>query len=69
MNSTTSRFMKIASRPSPMKAGGAGAGEENPKRAFAARLLTGREDARLDAVMENATQAHASLARIKPFWR
>jgi hypothetical protein len=32
-------------------------------------LLTGREDARLDAVMENATHAHAALAKIKPFWR
>ena len=41
----------------------------NPKRAFAAGLLTGPEDARLDAVMENATQAHAALAKIKPFWR
>jgi inorganic triphosphatase YgiF len=41
----------------------------NPKRAFAAGLLTGREDARLDAVMENATHAHAALAKIKPFWR
>jgi CHAD domain-containing protein len=41
----------------------------NPKRAFAAGLLTGREDARLDAAMENATHAHAALVRIKPFWR
>jgi triphosphatase len=41
----------------------------NPKRAFAAGLLTGREDARLDAVMENASHAHAALAKIKPFWR
>jgi triphosphatase len=41
----------------------------NSKRAFAAGLLTGREDARLDAAMENATHAHAALARIKPFWR
>src|SRR5262249_55369768 len=39
------------------------------KRAFAAGLLTGHEDARLDAVMENATHAHAALAKIKPFWR
>jgi len=41
----------------------------NPKRAFAAGLLTGREDARLDAVLENAIHAHAALAKIKPFWR
>jgi len=39
------------------------------KRAFAAGLLTGREDARLDAVLQRATDAHAALARIKPFWR
>jgi len=32
-------------------------------------LLTGREDARLDAVLQRATDAHAVLARIKPFWR
>ena len=41
----------------------------SPKRAFAAGLLTGREDARLDAVLQRATDAHAVLARIKPFWR
>jgi triphosphatase len=39
------------------------------KRAFAAGLLTGREDARLDAVLERATEAHTALASIKPFWR
>jgi CHAD domain-containing protein len=41
----------------------------SPKRAFAAGLLTGREDARLDAVLESANDAHAALVRIKPFWR
>ena len=41
----------------------------SPKRAFAAGLLTGREDARLDAVLESANDAHAELIRIKPFWR
>jgi len=41
----------------------------NPKRAFAAGLLTGHEDARLDTVMENATDAHKALAKRKPFWR
>jgi triphosphatase len=39
------------------------------KRAFAAGVLTGREDARLDAVLQRATETHATLARIKPFWR
>jgi CHAD domain-containing protein len=39
------------------------------KRAFAAGLLTGREDARLDAVLEDADDAHAALIRIKPFWQ
>jgi triphosphatase len=39
------------------------------KRAFAAGLLTGREDARLDAAMAAATAAHAELAKVKPFWR
>jgi triphosphatase len=39
------------------------------KRAFAAGLLTGREDARLDAVLQRAADAHAALTGIKPFWR
>jgi len=38
------------------------------KRAFAAGLLTGREDARLDTAMAAAVQAHAELAKVKPFW-
>jgi triphosphatase len=38
------------------------------KRAFAAGLLTGREDARIDAAMAAATQAYAKLARIEPYW-
>jgi hypothetical protein len=40
----------------------------NHKRAFAAGLLTGREDARIDAAMAAATQAYADLAKVKPFW-
>jgi CHAD domain-containing protein len=39
------------------------------KRAFAAGVLTGGEDARLDAALESAIEAHAALARMKPFWR
>jgi triphosphatase len=39
------------------------------KRAFAAGLLTGREDARLDTVVASASDAHAALVTIKPFWR
>jgi CHAD domain-containing protein len=39
------------------------------KRAFAAGVLTGREDARLDAAMAAATDAYAELAKLKPFWR
>jgi CHAD domain-containing protein len=41
----------------------------NPSRVFAAGLLTGREDARLDAAMSAATDAYAELAKVKPFWR
>ena len=41
----------------------------NPNRAFAAGLLTGREDARIDAAMRAATDAYADLSRVKPFWR
>jgi len=40
-----------------------------PSRVFAAGLLTGREDARKDAAMNAATQAHAGLTKVKPFWR
>jgi CHAD domain-containing protein len=39
------------------------------KRAFAAGLLTGREDARLDAAMAAATAAYAEWAKVKRFWR
>jgi len=39
------------------------------KRAFAAGLLTGREDARLDAAMAVATAAYAEWAKVKRFWR
>jgi len=37
-------------------------------RAFAAGLLTGREDARIEAALKRATQAYAQLAKVKPFW-
>ena len=39
------------------------------KSAFAAGLLTGREDARLDAAMAATIEAYAELAKVKPFWR
>jgi CHAD domain-containing protein len=38
------------------------------KRAFAAGLLTGREDARIDAAMAAATGAYAKLVKLEPFW-
>ena len=38
-------------------------------RAFAAGLLTGREDARIESAMAAATEAYAGLSKIKPFWR
>jgi broad specificity phosphatase PhoE len=41
----------------------------NPNRAFAAGLLSGREDARIEAAMAAATTACAELAKVKPFWR
>jgi len=41
----------------------------SPKRAFAAGLLTGRENARLDTTMAAATKAFAKLKDAKPFWR
>jgi triphosphatase len=38
------------------------------KRAFAAGLLTGREDARIDAVMAAAQEALDRFAKAKPYW-
>jgi triphosphatase len=41
----------------------------DPSRAFAAGLLTGREDARIEAAIRTANEAYADLAKIKRFWR
>jgi len=41
----------------------------HPSRVFAAGLLTGREDARIEGVMTAAMDAYADLAKVKPFWR
>jgi triphosphatase len=41
----------------------------NPQRAFAAGLLSGREDARIEETMAEAQEAYAALAKVKPFWR
>ena len=41
----------------------------NPRRIFAAGLLTGREDARADAAMAVATKSYGKLAKVKAFWR
>jgi CHAD domain-containing protein len=40
----------------------------SPKRAFAAGLLSGREDARFEMALANAADACGALARVKPFW-
>jgi triphosphatase len=48
---------------------GIGQKRSNPSRVFAAGLLTGREDARVEAAMALATEAHAEFVKIKPFWR
>jgi inorganic triphosphatase YgiF len=41
----------------------------NPSRAFAAGLLTGREDARTEVAITAANEAYVDLAKIKRFWR
>ena len=58
------RITAIANRrgPSSRRSG-------SSKRAFAAGLLTEREDARIDRVVASASDAHAALVKIKPFWR
>jgi hypothetical protein len=43
--------------------------EWEAKRAFAAGLLGGGENARLDGAMAAATTAFAELADATPFWR
>jgi inorganic triphosphatase YgiF len=40
-----------------------------PSRVFAAGLLTGREDARMEAAIITTTEAYAELVKVKPFWR
>lgn len=40
----------------------------DPNRVFAAGLLTGREDARLEAALAAATDACGELAKVKLFW-
>jgi len=41
----------------------------NPSRAFAAGLLTGREDARIEVAITAANEAYLDLSKIKRFWR
>jgi triphosphatase len=41
----------------------------NPSHVFAAGLLTGREDARVETAIAAATEAYADLVKVKPFWR
>jgi inorganic triphosphatase YgiF len=41
----------------------------NPSRIFVAGLLTGREDARIEAAMIAAMEAYADLTKVKAFWR
>src|SRR6516165_5469114 len=41
----------------------------NPSRAFAAGLLTGREDARIETAITAANEAYLDLSNIKRFWR
>jgi inorganic triphosphatase YgiF len=41
----------------------------NPSRAFAAGLLTGREDARIEAAITAANEAYVDLTKVKRFWR
>jgi len=40
-----------------------------PNRAYAAGLLSEREDTRVAAAMAVATEAYAELVKAKPFWR
>jgi triphosphatase len=54
----------IARSPSPN-----GRAKERSRRAFAAGVLMGHEDARLDSVLAEAVAACETFAKAKPFWK
>jgi inorganic triphosphatase YgiF len=58
----------IAVHESMISAAGMGHRPTSRKRAFAAGLLTGREDARIDAVMAAAEEALGRFRKAKPYW-
>jgi len=43
--------------------------QTKPHQAFAAGLLTGREDARIEPVLASTEKAYVALAKVGPFWR
>jgi len=43
--------------------------QAKPKQAFAAGLLTGHEDARIETVLASTEKAYVALAKVGPFWR
>ena len=43
--------------------------DDQARSAFAAGLLTGREDARIDAAIATATKAYGDLAKVERFWQ
>jgi triphosphatase len=59
----------IAVHEERISAIGIGDRRSNPSRIFAAGLLTGREDARIESAVATAIEAYADLAKVKPFWR
>jgi inorganic triphosphatase YgiF len=59
----------IAVHESIISAAGMRQRQSSRKRAFAAGVLTGREDARIDAAMAAAAAALGRFAKAKPYWR
>jgi triphosphatase len=59
----------IAVHESIISAAGTRRRRASHKKAFAAGLLTGREDARLDPAMKAAEIALARFAKAKPYWK
>ena len=53
------RMAEIGVRPRP----------SSRRRAFAAGVVSGREDARADEAMAQATRAFKDLGKARPFWR
>ena len=59
---------ELSERLADGKSGGRRRRSDPAKKAFAASRLSGREEARIAPVLEEAERAYAAFAEAKPFW-